>query len=159
MQMVMPHILISRRFVMLAGRYAGATIDLLHDNRKATSDIVNGGRHIQRQVENILEVSIGNDKDVPPIVGPLMRTYKSCYNGIAVNFVALNRKDVFVFNAARKQAEGADVTVWSMVEHKPIIAWREARPCSRRTFESTRNRLQRDAELRVVKLCVRPAAI
>lgn len=124
MQVVVPHVLISCRFVVLARRYAIATINLFHNKCETTSGIVNLRSHFQRQVEDILEVLIGNDKDVPLIVRPLMRTNECRYNSIAINPVTFNRENVFVFDAAQKQAKGTDVTARSMAEHKLIIIYR-----------------------------------
>lgn len=98
----MPHVLITCRFVVLARRYAVATVNLLHSNRETTSDIVNLRSYFQRQVKNVLEVLIRDDNNVPSIVRALMRTDECRYDGIAVNLVAFNRENVSVFNAAQK---------------------------------------------------------
>lgn len=100
--MIMPHVLIACRFIVLARRYAIAIINLLHNKRETTSGIVNVRSHFQRQVENVLEVLIGNDNNVSLIVRPLMQTDECRYDGIVVNLVTSNGQNVFVFNAAQK---------------------------------------------------------
>lgn len=71
----------------------------------------------RRKVVDVLEVLVRYDQNVSGIVGQLVRTHEGGYNMIPVDYVGLNRKDVFVFYATRKQAEGTNVVIEGMGAH------------------------------------------
>ena len=60
---------------------------------------------------------VGDHQHISCIVEELVRTDERGHDLILINDVGLHRVDVFVLDAAREQAERADVVVGSMGAH------------------------------------------
>jgi len=121
MQVVMPDILVACRLIMLAGGYAIAGISRLHCQSNLFGNAMDVFCVVNWQIVDILEVLIGNDDYVPVIVRPLMRTDKGCNSVIAIDNIALNRRDILVFGALNEQAKWAKVIFGSVVIHAGLV--------------------------------------
>lgn len=116
MEVIVPHILISSRFIVLPRRDSLTLIDVLEGKSDFFGNILNVMSIQWRQVIEILEMLIGNNEDMPFIVGPPPRGDKSCYRAILIHQILL--AVLQVITAMKKDTKGTDIVVRCMVKQE-----------------------------------------
>ena len=84
-QVVVPHALTARRFVVLVGGYTSAPIDFLEREGHQPRQTMDPIRDQQGQVEEVLEMVRGNDQRMPGVLVPPVLARKARDPVIAIH--------------------------------------------------------------------------
>ena len=117
MQVIMPHILSPRRFVMLAQGDPVALINRLHYKGDFFCTCMNVRAERNGKIIDVFVMRIGNNQHVPGIVGHIMQAHESRHS-----IVLENMESIFpVRNFADDAAKDAVVCLGGMVVHVSIF--------------------------------------
>ncbi len=113
MQMIMPDILVARRFVVLTKSDAITVVDCFHGKRNIFGTRVNVRAKSDRKVIDVFVVFIWDNQNMPEIVGHIVQTHESRHSAILVNIKGISA----VRNFADDPAEWTIVVIGSMIVH------------------------------------------
>lgn len=125
MHMVMPDILISRRFVVLPSRNAVAAVSCLHRESNRPHTLVNCGCSVKGEVVDVFKVLIRDDEHMAWSVRPLMRRDEGAYLIVLPYDVTRPSENMLVLNLGSDQAEGTEIAVRGVVIQGvlPLRVW------------------------------------
>ena len=116
-KMVMPDILPSSRFVVLARRYPITLVGGFHGNRDGPGAFVNSRSKRRGQVEDIFVMFIRDDKHMSQIVGRVMQAHESRDSVILKDKIRLFTGS----NLADNPTEWTGVSFGGMIEQKNLV--------------------------------------
>ena len=116
-EVIVPYVLVPRRFVVLTERRAIAPISCLHRQGDPLTCGVDLAEKVVRTPVNILVVFVEDDQDVPRVIGPPARGDERGDERGPKDDVRLFCPELVTLDAQRDPTERADVVRWLMTPH------------------------------------------
>lgn len=112
---VVPDVLITGRFIMLAGGDAVTGVDSFHGQRQTFGGALNLLGVTDGEIKNVFVMLVGDDDRVTRIIRPLVRTDEGGYSVIVMDNITLIGIGMVIFYALQQQTERADVVFGGVI--------------------------------------------